>query len=166
MNKKWIDERGRIFGKVSVIDIFAVLFAVAMVFAFYLRFFASETTSIRENDTDTFTYTVKIDGVRQWTVDGFHEGEKLWDSDNDTLLGTILSIETTPAEGEVVLVDGTTVVATKDNRYDVYLTVEAEGLISNSGRYFASRTYEVGVNSPVYFYTKYCSVSGTVWSLS
>lgn len=166
MNKKWIDERGRIFGKVSIIDLFAVVFALAMVFAFYLRFFSGETTSIRESDADTFTYVVKIDSVRQWTVDGFHEGEKLWDSDNDTLLGTIRSIEVKPAESEVYLVDGTSAVVTKDNRFDVYLTVDADGLISENGRYFASRTYELGANTPIYFYTKYCEVSGTVWSLT
>lgn len=163
---KRIDNKGRIFGKVSVIDLFVVVFALAMVFAFYLRFFRSETTSVRAEDADTFTYTVKIDGVRQWTVDGFHEGEQVWDSDNDTLLGTIKEIEAVPATAEVSLVNGTTVVTEKDNRFDIYLTIEADGLISENGRYFASRTYELGVNTPIYLYTKYCWVSGTVWDLA
>lgn len=161
--KKLIDEKGRLFGKVSLIDIFVLLFALVMAFAVYLRFFSNETTSLRA-DSDTFTYTVKVEGVRQWTVDGFHEGDKMWDSDHDTYIGTITSVRSEPSTGEYTLVDGTSKIATRGDRYDVYLTVEAEGLISN-GRYYASRTYEVGANSGIYFYTKYCSVAATVWSM-
>lgn len=161
--KKLIDEKGRLFGKVSLIDIFVLLFALVMAFAVYLRFFSNETTSIRA-DSDTFTYAVKVEGVRQWTVDGFHEGDKMWDSDHDTYIGTITSVRAEPSVGEFTLADGSYKMAPREGRYDVYLTVEAEGLISN-GRYYASRTYEVGTNSGIYFYTKYCSVSATVWSM-
>lgn len=161
--KKLIDEKGRLFGKVSLVDIFVVLFAFLMVFAVYLRFFSNETTSIR-TDNDTFTYTVKVEGVRHWTVDGLHEGDKMWDSDHDTYIGTITSVRSEPSVGEYTLVDGTSKLATREDRYDVYLTVKAEGLISN-GRYYASRTYEVGTNSGIYFYTKYCSVAAAVWGM-
>ena len=34
---KLVDEKGRIFGKISLIDIFALFFALLMVFAVYLR---------------------------------------------------------------------------------------------------------------------------------
>ncbi len=134
-----------------------------MVFAVYLRFFSNETTAVRGGG-DTFTYTVKIDAVRQWTVDGFHEGDKLWDSDQDTYIGTIREVRVEPSTWEFTLVNGTTKVAPREDRYDVYLTVEAQGLISN-GRYYASRTYELGANTAVYFYTKYCAVTATVWSI-
>lgn len=162
--KKVIDEKGRLFGKVSLIDIFVVLFALVMVLAVYLRFFSHETTSVRGGN-DTFSYTVRINAVRQWTVDGFHVGDKLWDSDHDTYIGTITQVRSEPATWEYDLIDGTLKVANSEGRYDLYLTVEAEGLIKN-GRYYASRTYEVGANGIVYFYTKYCSVSGTVWSMN
>ncbi|MBO5035328.1 MAG: DUF4330 domain-containing protein [Oscillospiraceae bacterium] len=161
---KLIDERGRLFGKVSLIDILVILFALVMALAVYLRFFANETTSIR-SEGDTFSYTVKVEGVRHWTADGFHVGDKMWDSDHDTYIGTITSVSSEPSTYETKLADGTYKVAPRDGRYDVYLTVEAEGLISN-GRYYASRTYEVGANSGIYFYTKYCSVAATVWSMN
>lgn len=160
---KLIDERGRLFGKVSLIDILVILFALVMALAVYLRFFSNETTSIR-SEGDTFAYTVKVDGVRQWTVEGFHVGDKLWDSDHDTYIGTITSVRSEPSTYEAILADGTYRMAQREGRYDVYLTVEAQGLISN-GRYYASRTYEVGANSGIYFYTKYCSVAATVWSM-
>ena len=160
---KIIDEKGRLFGKVSLIDIFVVLFALVMVLAVYLRFFSNETTSIRTGG-EKFTYTVKVEGVRQWTVDGFHVGDKMWDSDHDTYIGTITAVRSEPSTWEFELSDGTYQVASREGRYDLYLTVEAEGIIKN-GRYYASRTYEVGTNSAVYLYTKYCSVTATVWSM-
>lgn len=161
---KLVDEKGRIFGKISLIDIFALFFALLMVFAVYLRFFSNETTSIGTAN-DTFSYTVKVEGVRQWTVDGFHVGDKMWDTDHDTYIGTITSVRAEPSMWEFELADGTYKVAEREGRYDVYITVDAEGLISN-GRYYASRTYEVGANSGIYFYTKYCSVAATVWSMN
>ena len=52
--KKLVDEKGRLFGKVSLIDIFVILFALVLAVAVYLRFFTNETTSLRgENDTCT-----------------------------------------------------------------------------------------------------------------
>lgn len=162
--KKLVDEKGRLFGKVSLIDIFVILFALALAFAVYLRFFTNETTSLR-GENDTFTYTLRINGVRTWTVDGFQVGDKIWDTDHDTYLGVITGVEAVPATWEYDLMDGSSTVAGSENRYDVYLTVEAEGLISN-GRYYASRTFELGANGTLYFYTKYCSVSGTIWAMS
>ena len=161
--KKLIDEKGRIFGKVSLLDIFVVLFALVMVLAIYLRFFSNETTSIRTG-SDTFTYTLRVNGVRMWTVDGFHVGDKLWDWENDIYLGTITGIETTPATWEYDLINGSLTVANSEGRYDLYLSVEVDGLIRD-GRHYASRTYEVGVNGSMAVYTKYCSVTGTVWSI-
>lgn len=161
--KKWIDEKGRLFGKVSLIDIFVILFALLMAFAVYLRFFSNETTSIRGGN-DTFTYVARINGLRQWTVDGFHVGDKLWEEEHDTCMGTIKAIEVVPASWEYDLMTGEVVQASPENRYDVYLTIEAEGLVSDD-RYYASRTVEIGVNGYIYFYTKYCAVSATVWSI-
>ena len=162
--KKIVDEKGRLFGKVSLIDIFVVLFALLMVLAVYLRFFSNETTSLRAGN-DSFAYTVKVEGVRQWTVDGFHVGDKMWDTDHDTYIGTITDIRYEPAVKEFEMADGTLKAGVREGRFDVYISVEAEGLISN-GRYYASRTYEVGANSGIYFYTKYCSVAATVWSMN
>lgn len=161
--KKVIDEKGRLFGKVSLIDIFVVLFALAMVFAVYFRFFSNETTSVR-GKSDTITYTIRVNGVRQWAVDGFHVGDKLWEPEFDLCIGTITGIETTPATWEYDLMNGTQTVAGSEGRYDVYLSVEVEGLISK-GHYYASRTYELGANFMIRFYTKYCDVVGTVWNI-
>lgn len=160
---KFVDEKGRIFGKVSLIDIFVLFFALVMVFAVYLRFFSNETTSLRGGN-DTFTYVACVRGVRQWTVDGFHVGDKLWEDDHETCLGTIAGIEAVPTKWEYDLMTGEIVTASAENRYDVYLTIEAEGLVSNN-RYYAARTFEIGANGTIYFYTKYCSVSATVWSI-
>ena len=161
--KKLVDEKGRLFGKVSLIDIFVILFALVLAVAVSLRFFTNETTSLR-GENDTFTYTLRVNGVRSWTVDGFREGDELWDTDHDTYLGTITKVESAPAVWEYDLMDGSFKEAPARDRYDVYLTVEADGLISN-GRYYASRTFEMGANATLYFYTKYCSVAATIWTM-
>jgi hypothetical protein len=163
MKRKFIDERGKFFGVISIVDLIVVAIVVVLAFAVYSRFFTNETTATAVTN-DTFTYELALRNIRSYTVDSLSEGDVLYDSENDTYLGTISEIRVTPAEKYSLTQDGTYVLGSIENRVDAYITIDATGLISN-GRYYASRTYEIGVNAYVSFYTKYLSSSGTVWSV-
>lgn len=161
--KKIIDENGRLFGKVSILDLFVLLIALVLAFAVYSRFFTKEATATAATN-DTFTYQIFVTGVRQQTVDALRAGDTVYENDDNTLIGTITDVEVGEVSQEYALSDGSYVLASSENRYQVILTVEASGLVSG-GRYYASRTYELGAGAPLTFYTKYCSTSGTVWSI-
>ena len=163
MKRKLIDERGRIFGLVSVIDILAILVVIVLAFAVYTRFFSREQTAISV-ENDTFTYELRVNGVRTWTVDAFQEGDRLYNSENGVYLGQVTGVSYEPAVQEARLTDGTYVLAPVEDRYDMLLTIEVDGLV-NGERYFASRTYELNVNARVSIITKYCATTGTVWSI-
>jgi hypothetical protein len=160
---KIIDEKGRLFGKISLIDILVVVIVVVLAFAVYTRFFQKEQTAVAVSN-DTFTYELKIKSVRDLTANALQVGDVLYDSDNETYLGKISNISVTPSYTESVTADGVYVVAPMENRYDVVLTIDSEGLIS-AGRYYASRTYELSVNASVGFHTKYLTASAFVWSI-
>ena len=163
MNKKLIDEKGRLFGAVSIVDLFAVLLVIVLAFAVYSRFFTKETTALAAVN-DTFTYVLRVESVRQVTVDVLRVGDVIYDTDNDIKLGVITDIEYGDAMRESKRADGSYVYTPVENRYDVTLTISADGLIS-SGRYYASRSFEISANAQVWFHTKYCSTSGTVWEI-
>lgn len=163
MKRKLIDEKGRLFGAVSLIDILAVLIVVVLGFAVYTRFFTKEATAVAAVN-DTFEYDLRIENVRMLTIDALREGDRIYDTDNDIYLGTITGIEYEDALVESKLADGTYAYAPAENRYDVTLHITAEGLVS-SGRYYASRSFEISANAQVWFHTKYCSTSGFVWEI-
>ena len=164
MRRKLVDEQGRIFGAVSVIDILVVLVVIVLAFAVYTRFFERAETAVSSSAQNTFTYEMRVPAVRQGTMESFRVGDKVYDSENDAVLGIITDIAVEDAMKETRLADGSYVLAPVQNRYDITLTIEASGLVAD-GRYYASKTYEINANAKLDFYTKYCTTTGLVWSI-
>ena len=164
MKRKFIDEKGRFFGVVSIIDIIVVAVLIVLAAAVYMRFFASDAP-VTSAEGNTFTYEVKVRATRQEIADMIQIGDQLYDEENEYFIGTVTGVNSEPAMQQMQLMDGTYVNAPVENRYDVYIEVETEGLVSN-GRYYAGRSYEVSVNDSLQFYSKYISTTGIIWSIN
>jgi hypothetical protein len=163
--KKIIDERGRVFGKVSVIDFIVLAIVIVLGVALYMKFNVLEITS-NTAKMEPITYTFKVEGVRGYTVDAMKAGDILFDEDNNTgnTIGTITDIKVSDAVKASELADGTFVLGKVEDCYDLLVTVEAQGL-KNNGRFYVNKTYEVNANSERTFYTKYCTVTGTIMGI-
>ena len=163
MKRKFIDEKGRFFGVVSVIDIIVVAIVLVLAAAVYMRFFANQE-SVTAADGTTFTYQIRVRTIRPEMAEMLQVGDQLYDKDTGYHIGTITAVDIEPATQNTPLADGTYVEGPVENRYDVTLDVETEGLISN-GRYYAGRSYEVSVSDTLSFYSKYISNTGVIWSI-
>lgn len=152
---KIIDKQGRLFGKLSIIDLLVILIVVVLAAAFYLKRNVKEHTS-PVTPTTSITYEIKIPGVRDEILSEFQVGDQVYDTDNDSgnAIGTIREIRVEPYRLNATLTDGSYTVGEVEGRNDVYLTLEGSGLISG-GRYYVNRTYEINVNSYRNIYTKY-----------
>lgn len=164
MKRKIIDDKGKLFGFISAIDLLVVLVALVLGAAVYVRFFSGGTAATTAAKNDPFTYQINVQEVRYSTYESFKIGDNVYDSENGTWIGKISDISCEPAMGEFPLADGTFVYSPIENRYDVMLTLNSEGMVSN-GRYYASRIYEITTNSKVELFTKYCTTSGYVWNI-
>lgn len=164
--KKIIDEHGRVFGKVSIIDFFVVLIVLAIGTALYIKFNVLEVTSVTVK-TDKITYAVNVSGVRQYTVDSFKVGDVLYDKNGSggNSIGTIMAINVSDAKKISETVNGTVVMGNYLDRYDVSLTVTAAGSLSN-GRYLVNKTYELNEGSIRSLYSKYCAFEATIAEIS
>lgn len=164
--KKIIDEHGRVFGKVSIIDFFVVLIVLAIGAALYVKFNVLEVTSVSAK-TDMITYTVNVSGVRQYTVDSFKVGDLLYDKNGSGgySIGTITAINVTDAKKASETIDGTVVLGNYIDRYDISITLSAEGALSD-GRYLVNKTYELNSGSVRSFYTKFCAFEATIAEIS
>jgi hypothetical protein len=159
--KKIIDKQGRLFGKISVIDVIVIVIVLLLGAALYVKFNVLEITS-STGELEPITYVIKVSGVREYTLNNLEIGDILFDEDNDSgnSVGTITDIEAEQAMAASELTDGTYVMAEIENCYDITLTIEASGLVS-SGRYFVNKNYEVNANSKRTFYTKNATFSAT-----
>lgn len=164
--RKIIDEHGRVFGKVSIIDFFVVLIVLAVGAALYVKYNVLEVTSVA-GKTDTITYAITIYGARDYTVNGIQTGDVIYDKNGSggNSVGTITGITAADATKTSALSDGTTVRGNYEGRYDITLTITASGAVSD-GRYLVNKTYEVNTNSMRTFYTKYCTFEATITEIS
>jgi hypothetical protein len=160
--RKVIDEHGRVFGKVSIIDFLVVLIVIVLGAALYVKYNVLEVTSTA-GKTDTITYAVTIYGAREYTVNGIQAGDVIYDKNGSggNSVGTITGITATDAKKTSALSDGSTVLGNYEGRYDITLTITANGAVSD-GRHLVNKTYEVNTNSMRTFYTKYCTFEATI----
>ena len=159
---KLIDRNGRLFGKVSVIDLIVV--AVVLVLAVALNMKNNHLSHTSTSVTnDPITYQVLVSGSRNYVADAVREGDLMFDQERSSggTLGKILSIEVLPGSKMAELNDGTVEVIPAEDCVNLLLTVQGEGIVSD-GRVLLNRIYDLGVNSARTFCTKYVQFVGNI----
>jgi len=151
--KRIIDDRGRLFGLVSFIDVIVLAVVVVLAVAVFTRFSIHDSPLTTTNTVDV-TYTVIVPAVRDTTIDQILPGDRLYTTDTGTFIGTIINVRMEDAYSAEPLIDGTYAMARNHDRYDAILTVEVQASVSD-GRFFASRAFELSTNSEYRLQTKY-----------
>ena len=78
---KIIDRNGRLFGKISVIDVLVI--AVVLVMAAALFFKSNQTHTGTSVTSETITYQMVANGVRTYVADAVQVGDLMYDQDHD-----------------------------------------------------------------------------------
>ena len=161
--KRFIDDRGRLFGLISFIDVIVLIAVVILAIASFTGISEIDNPIVAAR-TVPVTYDVKISVVRQMTVDMLRIGDHIY-NESDAYIGTVVGISVTEAEVLEALLDGTFVMGKAHERYDVVLTIEAQCSFNN-GRYYADRVFELNTNAEYRINTKYVATNGTILSIS
>ena len=155
--RRLIDERGRLFGRVSVIDIIVLAVAVVIIFAAYTKFNVFDNPASLTADVEV-TYTVWIPALRFSNASLLRPGDNLYSMETGSNIGVITDVIITEAVAPEPLVDGTIIDSGVEDRFDVLLTVTALCSYSN-GRFYADRTFELNANSPERLITRYNEIA-------
>lgn len=164
---KIIDQNGRLFGKISVIDLLVV--AVVVVLAVALNFKNSQTHTGNSVQEEKITFQVRLRGVRSYVAGSIAIDDSLYDRDyasGGRALGRITDIQIERDPGSVIstMSDGTILLVEAEDTVDVLLTVEGTGL--RTGKSVAiNRVYDLGVNSARSYCTQRAQFVGTVASI-
>ena len=147
-----IDKKGKLFGKINIVDLLFVLLIVAVACVTVYKFGFSTHKNINQTDTK-IQYVLKVSGVRDFTADSINVGDEIYDDESDKFIGVVEAVEKKQAMDHIAKQDGTIVYAEKGDRYDVYVTVESDARIINGG-FFANGTKEIGVFSDIIIYSQ------------
>lgn len=136
-----IDEKGRFFGKISIIDIVIVLAIVVLAVGFIYNRTGQHVRQIIMADEPLYV-TFLVEGVRRFSVDAVQEGDVFFRQHERVPLGTVARIETSPAHDIMVRTDGTAVFAPIEDRYNLYITLACVGSVTDTG-FFINGTLQV-----------------------
>lgn len=162
---KLIDNNGRLFGKISVVDILVLLVVAVLAVALYLKTNTYTHTSTAAVN-DVITYQVLCRCIPDFVEGQVQVGDTLYDEDNFTAgkLGKVTAVEYLPGDRLYAFTDGTAAIVPVEDTVNVLLTVEGEGLIDGKN-YALNRIYNLGVNSARNFCTEYVRMTGVVYSI-
>ena len=162
---KLIDRNGRLFGKISVIDL--VVVAVVIVLAAALYFKNNQTHTGNAVVDQKITFQIRARGVYDYVTDAIQVGDGVYDKDyasGGKSIGVITDIQIERDPGQKLaneIHDGTAGLVDADETVDLLITLEGWGLVDGK-RYTLNRVYALGVNSSRTYYSKQAQFIGTV----
>jgi len=138
-----IDENGRLFGRVSVIDVLIVVALVVLVGGYVFNRTSQDIQMIINPNTPIYL-TVRVDGVRDFSLQAVEEGDIVFRQHERTPLGTVINVEHAPAYSLAIRTDGTALMAPMEGRYALYITIACQGSVTSTG-YFVNGTLQMSV---------------------
>ena len=157
---KITDEKGKLFGIINALDFAVALVILLLALGAFYKFGVSGKTG-QNTAMEPVSYTVLIKEVREYTKNNIAEGDTLFDKTSGNPIGTITGIEYAKSYKACSFEDGSYNLGEVENRIDVLLTLEAEGIVNDGGSY-VNRTYELIRGSTKKFITKYVEFEGSV----
>ena len=104
---KILDRDGRLFGKISIIDVIVILVVAVLALAIYVKTQMPQTgTSVT---TTKVVYQMKLNNQPEYMLSAIQIGDELFDKERSTggSLGTIVDIEVSSGTEQGELDDGT-----------------------------------------------------------
>ena len=142
-----IDSSGRLFGKVSLLDIFIVL-AIAALFIGFVYSQLTEQVEALTAPTEEFYVTFEINRLRRVHLEVLEIGDTVFRRHSAQPFGVVTEIDIQPSKDLIMRRDGTAVYGLVEDRYRMIFTVRAQGSITSLG-HFVNGNDHVAVGATV-----------------
>ncbi|MCH5213123.1 MAG: DUF4330 domain-containing protein [Oscillospiraceae bacterium] len=161
-----MNKDGKIKGKFNIIDLLVIILIIAVIAGIVVRYGSSITRAVKSDEE--FEYTVKVESVRQFTIDALQEtmdtGSHLTDKKSNLDLGTIIDIKSEDTMIPSQKADGTIVPAPQEGRKTAYVTIRTRGKEADNS-YITADSNELSVGGHTEIFSKYVHTSGLITSV-
>ncbi|MBQ4517235.1 MAG: DUF4330 domain-containing protein [Clostridia bacterium] len=134
-----IDNKGRLFGKINLLDVFFILVLLAALAVGYLLFADGGSSA----GTIPVVYTVEIQNQDAAYFEHINEGEQVIDGITKTPMGKIVGFSKEPAK-IIAQADDKLVLASPENRFDGYVQIEANASVAYPDLLLDSEAIKIG----------------------
>lgn len=158
-----INKEGKFFGKISIIDILVIAAIILLGVGLFVKFGTSGTNLVASTN-EKIEYTLQVDAVRMYTVEALQGGGPVSDATTKEEMGKIVDVTYEPAQKRVDMADGTFQMVVIPEEYDVTVTVEVEGKVSDKGFYTKGNKF-LAAGSSYTINSKYAQASCYIGSI-
>ncbi len=138
-----LDKKGKLFGKVSIIDLFVLLvLVIGVIGVFSTKSMLDQEKVLSQSgnmfiqssrEADKLEIAFEVKEVRGFTRDAIIVGDDVFVASNDRFLGVVSRVESVPSKRTVVTTLGKVYTAEVPERYDVTIYVETSGKKKDEG---------------------------------
>ncbi|NLW21713.1 MAG: DUF4330 domain-containing protein [Tissierellia bacterium] len=157
-----LDEKGRLFGKINILDLFIILMiGILSIGGFYKLRRIDPTDIVIPKPIELKIIVLDREKIG---VDMIKEGDILKEYDTGTVLGKIKKVEVYPASTEVETVDGEIKIAEIPDRYDLIITIDGKATVTENS--IISGKSELRVGSKLVLRTQTYALSSTILEIN
>lgn len=145
-----IDSKGKLFGKVSIIDILILLVLVAGIAGVWVKFFKSGSVTPLAVKSETFIVGLYWEESPDFAVSAVKVGDVARDFDRGAVLGKVTDIKIDDSISFVKTEDGRVVAGSTPGYVSYHITLESAGVPSDvGGVIFDGMDYQIGKSMTV-----------------
>lgn len=142
-----IDEKGRIGGKVNLVDLVIILILVAAVVFVAVKFFGPESTAA---NTEKVIISFYNDDCPNYVAEALTEGDVVWDSSSNVTIGAVKDWSSTPADTYILDANSDPISIPADGYCYLTLNCLADGVIGEHGVTIGGTLYGIGHTLTLY----------------
>lgn len=161
---KWMDEKGRLFGKVNLFDLLVLLALIAVVAAVGMKLVSARNEAQLAKSTKTYVVTVKVPGAEPTLVDAFGRDNRIYYDTIGYVNATIEAVRAEPASVTLPNAEGQAVLSQDPYLVDVYVDPKVEDISGDQLLKIATTAVQVG--SELYLKTFYGFGKGIVVAIT
>ncbi|MBE5039199.1 DUF4330 domain-containing protein [Ructibacterium gallinarum] len=153
---------GKLFGKISIIDIAVILIVVLLAAGVLIKFSGNQNVPVSSGEK--LECVVQVKNVRDYTVEALKKGGPVFDKTTKEYIGTITGVTTEPGETTLLLNDGSYRNVETEGRYNAYVTIAFDGKESDGG-YYTATNKQMAAGSSLGMNAKYSQCDGTIYEV-
>lgn len=124
-----LDDKGRVFGKISIIDLLMIIVLISLAVWFGYSMFGRnlhQDAAQRQQETEI---VVVVSGIRPTTAEAIAKGGKIFEFKTGALVGEVVGVTTGPSKLWLVEGDGRWVQFESQDRVDAFVTIRGTARI-------------------------------------
>lgn len=145
-----INEKGRLFGKINIIDFIVIVVILVFTASIGYRFLKPNTEAPFLKRLDDVQIEFYQEEVNSFTANSISIGDPVRESVQNADFGRVVDIKIGEAVSWTQTDDGRNIPAPKEGYSSIYITMDTKGIIGRNGVTIGNSVYHIGQTMVLY----------------